>query len=159
MIPNRVSSQITKASVDQILASIAAIQAALPFLIGLDPSERKTMLKAGDRSQAFIRKALEVGQRIADHLPRSTSLDEMSKDLALMDAIYPIMIALSELSEKLSDTYAVLNSEAYASALVVYRHAKDIKGEKGLEQPVAELGRRFVRRSRTDATSNDSSEG
>ena len=148
MVPNRISEEVNPEALAGILEKIEEVQAALPFLVGLDPIERRSMLKAGDRSQAFIRKAMEVAPHMADYLPRGLDVEEMRKDVGLMDALYPIMIATSRLAEKLADTYAVVSSEAYASALVIYRNSKYAKGGEGLEQAVADLRRRFARRPR-----------
>jgi hypothetical protein len=140
------------------MAHLAAIQEALPFLVGLSGLERQRLLKAGNRSQAFIHKASEVGQQIAGHLPGSLDLDEMRKDVTLRDRLYPVMLAVSTLAEKLSDTYAVVSSEAYAAALVIYRTAKMVEGDAGLGQAVAELGSRFERRPARPAPSDSSTQ-
>jgi hypothetical protein len=156
VVPNRISHELSQQKVDEIMAHISAIREALPFLVGLSTAERQRLLKAGDRSQAFINKASEVGQQIADHLPGSLDLDEMRKDVALRDRLYPVMLAVSKLAEKLSDTYALVSSEAYAAALVVYRTAKAVEGDEGLGQAVAELGSRFERRSSARPVASDS---
>ncbi len=59
MVANQVSAELAAADVEAIAASIAAIKAKLPFLIDLSPAERKTLPKMGDKSQAFVRAALE----------------------------------------------------------------------------------------------------
>jgi hypothetical protein len=156
VVQNRISHELSQQKVAEIMGHLAAIEAALPFLIGLNSAERKKLLKAGDRSHAFINKASDIGQQIPGHLPRSLDLAEMRKDVALRDALYPIMVSLSQLAEKLTDTYALANSEAYAAALV-YRSAKMVKGDEGLGQAVAELKRRFERRGSRSAAAGDSS--
>lgn len=159
MVPNRISNELSEESRDEILRSIDYASRLMPFLTGLDPRERQMMLKAGDRCVAFIRKAAEVGQMNPGYLPRAFNLEEMRKDMALMDALYPIMVATSQLAEKLADTYAIASSEAYASALLVYRSIKSVKGESGLEQAYAELRRQFARRqARTESATDEGQE-
>jgi hypothetical protein len=145
MVKNRVSAEVDQATLESVLAHIAAINTALPFLISISPEERRAMLKGGDRSQAFIRKAVEVGAKIENHLPRSFSINEMRRDVALSDQLFPVVLSLSQLAEKLSDTHAVASSEAYASALLIYRTGKQVKDDEGLTKAVADLGRRFER--------------
>lgn len=58
----------------------------------------------------------------------------------------PLMLAIGKLSRKLSDTYAIAASEAYAAALLVYRTGKQVQGSEGISEAVAELARRFERR-------------
>ena len=147
VIPNRISVVLSAEDRAAILVAINVLKERLPFLIGLDPEERKNMLKAGDRDRAFIDKSFDVGQKIPDYLPKALNMDEMNKDMELMDALYPIMLAISQLAEKLSDTYAIAASEAYAAALMIYRNAKDAKGSEGLEEAIGDLGRRFSRKA------------
>jgi hypothetical protein len=149
MIPNRISIVLSAEDRAEIIMAINILKEKLPFLIGIEPEERRGMLKVGDRDRAFIDKSYDVGQRIPDYLPKALSMDEMSKDMELMAALYPIMVAISQLAEKLADTYAIAASEAYAAALVIYRNAKDARGSEGLEEAIADLGRRFVRRTTT----------
>jgi hypothetical protein len=40
--------------------AIATIRQKLPFLVDLTTEDRRTMLKMGDKSRAFVSKALEV---------------------------------------------------------------------------------------------------
>lgn len=148
-IPNRVSVVLSPEDRAAIMVAINVLKEKLNFLIGLDPEERKNMLKAGDRDRAFIDKAFDVAQQIPDYLPKALNMDEMHKDMELMVALYPVMVALSQLAEKLSDTYAIAASEAYAAALMIYRNAKDARGSQGLEEAIADLSRRFARKANT----------
>lgn len=147
MVPNRISHVVSDETRREIVGHVAAINTLLPFLIGMKADERKKRSKPGDRDQAFIRKAFEVGQKIEEHLPRSFAMEEFKKDVELMDALYSLMVEVSQLAEKLSDTHAIVSSEAYSAALLVYRNAKPLKGEKGLKKHLAELAQRFARSS------------
>lgn len=158
MIANRMSHIVSDDNRRQIMEHIAAINTLLPFLVGLKADERKKRLKPGDRDHAFIRKAYEVGPKVEEHLPRSFTMEEFKKDVELMDALYSVMVEVSQLAEKLSDTHAIVSSEAYAAALLVYRNAKDIKEEKGLKKHIAELSRRFAKTSASAEEAGDSGE-
>jgi hypothetical protein len=48
----------------------------------------------------------------------------MRKDVQLFEAMYPIVVALTQLQELVDDTCVAAGSEAYASALQVYNYAK-----------------------------------
>lgn len=128
-----------------VLQQIRDLETALDFLVGIEPAQRQKLVKPGDGGQGFINRAYKLGLQIQDHLPRSFDLDEMRKDMDMADSLMHIMIATSQLAEKLADTHAVANSEAYLAALLVYRTAKHVRGVKGLEQALDELGRRFAR--------------
>ena len=49
----------------------------------LTPEQRKSLPKMGDKSQAFVNKALEVATQNPDFLPGSFDLEEMKRDVEL----------------------------------------------------------------------------
>lgn len=142
---NKISEEFPQQRIDEILGHINAIHTALPFLVALGPQDRQRMIKAGSASQPFIRKSLDVAPHVMDYLPRGLDVAEMHKDVATMDGLHTIMVALGRLAEHLRDTHALVTSEAYSAALQIYRGAKDAQGEQGLEDIVRDLGRRFTR--------------
>jgi hypothetical protein len=148
MAPNQISATLTFTDRDMVMESIAAIKHKLSFLIDLSTEERKALPKMGDKSRAFVSKALEVATQNPDFLPRSFDIHEMRKDVELFEAMYPVMLAVAQLNELLEDTYMAVGSEAYASALMVYTYAKASGNTAGLEAIVEELGQRFARKSR-----------
>ena len=135
---------------DAVMAAIVTIQQKLPFLIDLTVEERKALPKMGDKSRAFVSKALEVATQNPEFLPRSFDIEEMRRDVQLFEGMYPIVMAMMQLQELLDDTYIALGSEAYAAALTVYTFAKASGQGAGLESVVDELGQRFVRKSRKE---------
>ncbi|MCC5599884.1 hypothetical protein LC586_11745 [Nostoc sp. CHAB 5714] len=128
--------------------AIATIREKLPFLVDLTTEERRTMLKMGDKSRAFVSKALEVATQNPNFLPRSFDLEEMRRDLALFEALYPVLLSLTQLQELVDDTCIASASEAYAAALAVYSYAKASGDVTGLDAVIDEMGRRFNRRSK-----------
>ncbi|MBD2022004.1 hypothetical protein H6F43_17635 [Leptolyngbya sp. FACHB-36] len=150
MPANQISATLTQADRDAVLAAIATMKQKLPFLMDLTTEERKALPKMGDKSRAFVSKALEVATQNSDFLPRSFDLDEMRKDVQLFEAMYPIVMAMTQLQELLDDTYVLVGSEAYSAALQVYNYAKASGQGAGLEAVVDELGQRFARRTRKE---------
>lgn len=94
------------------MQAIATIKEKLPFLVDLTPEERRTMLKMGDKSRAFVSKALEVATQNPNFLPRSFDLEEMRRDLALFESLYPVFLSLTQLQELVDDTCIASASEA-----------------------------------------------
>jgi hypothetical protein len=160
MPENRVSASINEADRQAVLAAIETIRQKLPFLINLTPEQRRSLPKMGDRSRAFVSKALNVAQFNSDFLPRSFSVEEMERDVALTEALQPIMTSLTQLQEQVWDTYTEVGSEAYSAALVVYQYARTSGAGAGLEALLDDMGQRFARKSRgaqtppTDGGSN-----
>jgi hypothetical protein len=140
---NRISAALTKTDREAVMDAITTIKTRLPFLIDLTADERKALPKMGDKSRAFVSKALEVATQNPDF-----DLEEMRKDVQLFEAMYPIVVALAQLQELMDDTYTTVGSEAYAAALQVYTYAKASGQGAGLDSVVDELGQRFARKAK-----------
>ena len=143
-----ISAQLSQADRDAVMAAIATIKAKLPFLIDLSAEERKALPKMGDKSRAFVSKAMEVATQNPDFLPRAFDLAELQKDVQLFEALYPVLMSLTQLHDLVDDTCLAVGSEAYAAALQVYTYAKASGQGTGLETAVEELGLRFARKTR-----------
>jgi len=151
MAENRVSATLPTTDREAVLAAIATIRQKLPFLIDLNSDDRRAMTKLGDRSRAFVSKALEVATQNPDMLPRSFSLEEMRRDVELFEALQPILLALNQLQDLVDDTSMQVGSEAYAAALAVYTYAKASGTGSALEAAADDLGQRFARKARAAA--------
>ena len=75
-------------------------------------------------------------------------LDEMRKDVQLFEALFPLLMSLTQLQELVDDTCLAVGSEAYASALQVYNYAKASGQGSGLDSVIGEMGQRFVKKPR-----------
>ena len=157
MPENRISASISEESRAAIMAAIQTIKDNLPFLKDLTIEERKSRLKLGDRSIAFVQGTLGVATENPDFLPRSFDVDEMKQDVELYQELNDISRSLTQLLELVEDTKMEVGSDAYSAALVAYRYAKDSSIGAGLDEVVDDLGRRFARRSR-QAEAGESSE-
>ncbi len=143
-----ISATLTEIDRDAVKKAIATIKEKLPFLIDITTDERKALPKMGDKSRAFVSKALEIATQNPDFLPRSFDLEEMRKDVQLFEALYPLLLSLNQLQELVDDTCLAVGSEAYAAALQVYSYAKASGQNAGLNTVVEDMGRRFARKSR-----------
>jgi len=148
MMTNQISATLTQTDRDAALAAIATLKEKLPFLIDLTTEERRSLPKMGDKSRAFVGKALEVARQNPDFLPRSFDLDEMKRDVDLFESMYPIFLALTQLQELVDDTVVAVGSDAYAAALLIYNFAKASGKGAGLDAVADEMSKRFARKSR-----------
>jgi len=147
MPENRISASLTPEDKQAVMAAIATLREKLPFLTDISPEERRSLPKMGDKSRAFVQKALELAQQNEGILPRAFDLEEMRKDVQLAADLYPILLAIAQLHEWVDDTYLVVGSEAYAGALLIYNAAK-MNNIGGLDDALDELGKRFARKAR-----------
>ncbi|HLP88836.1 MAG TPA: hypothetical protein VK184_09650 [Nostocaceae cyanobacterium] len=148
MSDNRIDASLSPADQKAVMQAIATIKEKLPFLIDLSLEERRALPKLGDKSRAFVSKALEVALQNPGILARSFDVEEMRRDVELFEALYPIMLSLSQLQELIDDTCLAAGSEAYVAALAVYNYAKVSGNTEGLDTALDELGRRFARKSK-----------
>ena len=148
MADNKVSAKLSSADREAVMQAITTIREKLPFLIDLTTEERKALPKLGDKSRAFVSKALEIGTQNPDFLPRSFDLNEMRQDIELFEALYPILLSLTQLQELVDDTSVAVGSEAYAAGLMIYNYAKASGKGSGLDSMVDDLGRRFARKAK-----------
>ena len=159
MPDNRVSATISQADQQAVLAAIETIRQRLPFLIDLTPEQRRSLPKMGDKSRAFVSKALTVAQQNSNFLPRSFSVEEMERDVNLAESLQPILASLTRLNEQLSDTYTEIGSEAYSAALVVYQYARTSGEGESLEMLLDDMAQRFARKTKTTKPASPPKDG
>lgn len=148
MIANSISADLTEEDQVEIMGAIATIHDKLSFLTGLSQAERKSLCRLGDKTRSFVNKAIEMAAQNGDLMPRYFDLEEMRRDLDLVDALYPIMMSMAKLQELIEDTYIKAGSEAYEAARVVYRSARAEGTNVGINSSIEELGQRFTRKKR-----------
>src|SRR5437660_4827726 len=103
MNTNRVSATLTTKDQEGVLAAISGIRQTLPFLIDLTTDERVTMPKLGDKSHAFVKKAVDIATQHPE-MVSAVFLDEMRKDAQLFDMLAPIQLAIDLLQKQIDDT-------------------------------------------------------
>jgi hypothetical protein len=138
--------------------ALNSINQNLRFLIDLKPEERQAMSKYGEKNRSFVVKALTIAEQNPDILPRNFSLADMQARFAMVDALYPLIVSVTNLLGKLEDTHFAAGSEVYDDARLVYRYAKTANIATGeLEDAVDELGHHFAKHPKS--TPPDSSSG
>lgn len=150
---NRISITLTAEAEQQVRTGLTMIQEAMPFLVGLTPSERVNLPKINVNNKVFTEDALNVAANNASLLPPFVKVDEMRNDLVLFEKLDELIVVLKQLLEKLTDTQMLAGSEAYASALAVYKIAGAAadSGIEGAKAVYEQLRERFTRVSTTPA--------
>jgi hypothetical protein len=150
MTTNFISGALAPQDLEQILANLADIRKKMPFMLEMAGKTKRALPKMGDKSRAFVHKAMDVAAQHEDYLPRSFDLEEMRRDLALFEAIYTITMEVNQLQSELDDTLTAVGSDAYSAALQVYRHVKAHGQGSGLDVLVQDMGQRFGRKARQE---------
>ncbi|MBZ4190650.1 hypothetical protein [Niabella beijingensis] len=142
---NRVNATLAPEVVKAVKDHIIAIEKALPFLVGLTTAERVAMPKINVGNKVFTEDAIQAAVNNAALLPSFIKVEDMKKDLALYHALDELVLVLQQLAEKLADTQLLAGSEAYASALAIYRifGAASESGIQGTKTLYEQLRQRF----------------
>ncbi|MDX2212948.1 MAG: hypothetical protein SFY66_06635 [Oculatellaceae cyanobacterium bins.114] len=138
-----IDATLSSTDVAEVLTALETVRQKLSFLMGLTPTERRQLAKLGLKSQTFVVKALDVATQYSNLMPRCLNIDEARRDLALFEALNPVLQSLSQLRELVEDTQMVAGSEAYAAARVAYSSIKTVGKSMGLDEVKDDLAQRF----------------
>ncbi|NEQ29338.1 MAG: hypothetical protein F6K28_62535, partial [Microcoleus sp. SIO2G3] len=125
--------------------SLKVIREQLPFLVGLSTQERRQLSKMGRKAQTFAVRSLDMAVQHNDVMPRHLNIEEARRDIALFEALNPILQAVSQLRELIEDTQMLAGSEAYAAARLAYNAAKVSGKNLGLDDILEDLSQQFRR--------------
>lgn len=128
--------------------SLADIEARLSGLTALNADQRRSVLRMGDKSEAFCRQTLEVLAQNPQVVPPSLTLAEAHADLAALDQLRPRLMRLQRLTERANDTDTALGSDVMRCALDGYALLKVSGRNQGLEGLRRDLGTRFSKAPR-----------
>jgi hypothetical protein len=143
---NLVSLAIPAADLEEAKQLYAQAGALLvPHLLNLTPEESRELPKMGDKSYAFVTKALEYLKVPGSPVPPYTNVAEMEVDLKGYDTIRQILQSIMPTVDLLQDTMLVSGSEAYTAALTYYNYIKGAAkaGVPGAQTIYDDLSARF----------------
>lgn len=154
---------LTEETLTSLLERTAQLQEDLkPFLKALSTKERRKLPKMGDGSVAFVEQAHQYGEVYTELVPAYLDFDGMTEDLALFKQLSSLAQLLNPLASNLNDTMLAAGSNAYTSALAIYRNAKNAKRLNVQSAKVIhdKLAQRFagIRRNKTPEVIDTASE-
>jgi hypothetical protein len=156
MKTNRHNTSIPDEALAQISAKISEIEdLLLPHTHTLTPKERQKLVKMGDKSLAFVKKANEYAKTLPAIVPAYVNVQDFDIDLADTERLFAVSQRIGILARQMDDTVFLAGSEAYEHALAIYESAKgaaarNVPGAKVAEQ---ELKARFPNRSQAKVDS------
>ena len=157
---NNIHNQsIPQEVLDQAILRINEAAAILkPYTLSLTPDERKNILKMGDKSSAFVEKALEYTKTNPEFIPAFMTSADLEIDLADSKNLVGPVSLVTQLLYSLDDTMMVAGSESFYAGLYYYKGvqqaaAVNIPGAKAIYE---ELKKRFpsVTRKSGDTTAS-----
>lgn len=116
-------------------------------LIDLSTEQRGGLVKMGDKSEAFCRKAIEVLATNPNVLPPNFNVAEMRRDLAGFDTLRTRLVRMEKLYEKMRDSQLALGSDVMTAALEGYALLKVAGKGEALDTARKALSVRFSSRA------------
>jgi hypothetical protein len=150
------SVTVPVADMTLISTALETLRAKLPFLVMLTPEERKTILKLGDKSVAFMEKALDAARQHPEILPADFSLEEFEKDVKLVEQLTKIRTELVALLQGVDDTLMAAGSETMVHSVTVYSYCKTAArrspGLRGTVEGMAERWKKLTGKEKPKTT-------
>ncbi|MGQ7945949.1 hypothetical protein [Flavobacterium sp. WC2509] len=143
---NRINTAATTAQITAVKTALQTIATNLPFLVGLTTEERIALPAINVTNKAFTEDAINAGVNNAALIPSYVSVTNMQSDLLLFSQLDEIIGVTKQLLEKLEDTQLLAGSEAYTSALTLYKlfGSASEAGVAGSDAIVTQLKQRFA---------------
>jgi len=161
---NRLNTAIANGTIStmiQIKALLNQVQALLPsFIIGFSPKEYQSIPRINVSNKSFTQDALGILANIATLYPSFINAGNLANDLSLYGQLDELATISRQLTEKIEDTQMLAGSEAYVTALSVYRltEAAAVAGMPGADVLYQQLRERFatsgIRRTRVSTSIN-----
>ncbi|MEV8470161.1 hypothetical protein [Ralstonia sp. UNC404CL21Col] len=145
MSQNLISFQPSAADLTAVDAALKTLEEKLAGLIDLSIEQHSTLMKMGDKSEAFCRKAVEVLGNNPGVLPANFSLAELRRDLAGFDTLRPRLVRVEKLYEKMRDSQLALGRDLMTGSLEGYAFLKVAGKGEGLDTARQALSARFSR--------------
>ena len=117
-------------------------------MIDFTPAERKGLAKLGDKSHAFVMKAVDVATQNPDVIPGSHSVEDVRNTAKRFQSMAGIRLALEQLYNQVQDTTTKAGSDAYALARAIYAGTKSPVAGPHLATAADNLGKRFGRKAK-----------
>ena len=145
MPQNLISYQLTSADLAAVDGALKTLEDRLASLIDLTPVQRRTLVKMGDKSEAFARKAVEVLNNNPNVLPGNFDLAELRRDLAGFDQLRSRLMRVARIHERMADSQLALGSDVMSATLEGYAFLKVAGHGEGLDAARKALAVRFSR--------------
>ena len=148
---NRLNIVATEAQITAAKNSLVQFDAQFPFLIGLTVEEKTTLPAINVDNKIFTEDAINAAVNNMDMLPGYRSVSGGQTDMKLFNQLDELVPMVRKQLEKLEDTRFLAGSEAYTTALMIYKlfGAAAESGIPGADAIVAQLRERFTSNGNT----------
>jgi hypothetical protein len=143
---NLISVSVAEEDLAEVRSAITVLRDKLaPYLQSLSPQDRQELPKMGDKSVAFVQKALEYCRLNSELVPPYLDVDEFEQDFQAVLSLRELYQPLAQLVQSLEDSQLLSGSDAYQAALMFYTSIKSAKKSNiaGAQTIYEDLSNRF----------------
>lgn len=140
---NKISATLSDADKTTATGHFTALLALLTFLRNMTEEEKKHINKAANGRLPFIQQAQQYAVQYPGVFPANFNLPEFTKDVTFLSQFVAVVNADENFHTKISDTFTLVNSDAYDQALKVYKIFKAANFNGDYNDVVAQLGTYF----------------
>jgi hypothetical protein len=122
---NRISIELPATVEAQFNAKLnEALALISPYVVTVSDDAKKGLLKLGDVTTPFVKKAEDYSKTDPEYAPKFLDLEEFYKDTTALYQFDGFIKVLDKLSFVLDDTRSLLANDSYSEAIVYYRSVK-----------------------------------
>ena len=123
---NKISAVITQQQKEAVNTALTSVNTNLKdvLIFNLSAQDRLEIAKMGDKTLAFVDKALQYAAQQPSLVPQFLDVVEANKDFQLAKDLTGILQQLNTLSRAVEDALMVAGGEAYDASLIFYNAVK-----------------------------------
>ena len=126
MNTDTVSIEIPAEVLAAVLDHQSQIQELLaPYLIALNPNERRDLPKMAEKTVSFVRKTLDYAESNPEFAPKYLNVPALQIDVKAVEDLTSVEQPAQSTAVQLNDTIMLAGSEAYVAALIYYNSVKE----------------------------------
>ena len=125
---NLFTLNLQQQDIAEINKAIATLKTKLiPALKSMNYEDKNELPKMGDKTIAFVTKAMEHCESNPDLVPPFLDTEEFKKDMKAIETLRSFYSPLEQVTGMLSDSMILAGSDAYSAALMFYGSVKSAK--------------------------------
>jgi hypothetical protein len=144
MSTNKISAALSDADKAKALNSINDLKKLMPFLVSMSNDTKRKSRKMGPKSVDYVNMNLQGAQSFPAIIASTVDIPEFAKDVALVNQLMPLRVAIASLLENIDDTMLAAGSDAMGTADIIYSYLKTgARQNAGVKALVSDIGSRF----------------
>ncbi len=146
----KISKGLSVKQFERLSAEIKRLDKEFDFSVTLSPTERRNIPKMGDKTLPFVDKALNYATQFPNMTPPFLDMKQFRENYKLANQMHILLMEISQVVEKISDTYYAAGAEAFLAARQIYGYIKyaSNSGETPAGAIVEDLKKRYKKRPR-----------